>query len=568
MTTFTGELIMLTPLKQDNDHYIVKIHREENAIAEKILHIAGGPYAGIIVNRLEENPNLDFHPDVSLSFNVLLGNRQEKPVQEKRSLYFFIRHGVDADVGRAVVHKYFRSLLSNLSGGYVSFMKKAIGLLQKEFLEITALVIDYKLVAEEEQVAIPDAAQYDSGSEIEEVTAGHVQEVLEHAYPDGLPVAKIAECLRCDEDEVIGYLSELESSRIVTQVGDEWIRADTKKVYESIEAQRQASASTSADQPTVAIISCLFVEKQAVDSLIEESSTIHKYKSGGDSNVYTIGRIGEHRVVATKLALIGDSREAITSAGSITTRLLGNFQNIEHVFIVGVGGAVPHFTDASLHARLGDVIVSASRPHGYVYAHDLLLDRKTDNVTGFAVRNWDAADKTIERIVEKGIESGELISDWNKSTNQAIKLLEATAGSADVEWKSPPESTDVLAMTISKGNVVVMPHPNLDRKGPEIHIGSVGAMASMKKYEAIVNEEDSINQLRESFVESFGIRCMDAGFDSVVGAIVGSCVKSWALIRGISDYQQGQSRASKQWQAHAAARAAGITRCIIEKLPV
>ena len=85
-----------------------------------------------------------------------------------------------------------------------------------------------------------------------------------------------------------------------------------------------------------------------------------------------MGRIGQHRVVATKLALIGDTREATTSAGSITTRFvrlnvtstqildsflnfrrLGNFQNIEHVFVVGVGGAVPHFTDAKRHARLG-----------------------------------------------------------------------------------------------------------------------------------------------------------------------------------------------------------------------
>uniref|UniRef100_A0A1I7UMB6 Calpain catalytic domain-containing protein n=1 Tax=Caenorhabditis tropicalis TaxID=1561998 RepID=A0A1I7UMB6_9PELO len=319
-------------------------------------------------------------------------------------------------------------------------------------------------------------------------------------------------------------------------------------------------------QPTVAIISCLFVEKQAVDALIEESSTIHKYKSGGESNVYTLGRIGTHRVVATKLALIGDSREAITSAGSITTRLLGNFQNIEHVFIVGVGGAVPHFTDASLHARLGDVIVSASRPYQYVYAHDSLFDRLTEQITGFNVRNWAAEDKTIEKIVESG--GQELVDSWNTVTEEAIRRLSSTAG--DVEWKAPPESTDVLAMAVSKGNVVVMPHPNADREtGAEIHLGTVGAMSAMKKYEKTIGEgeEDALGQIRESFAEEFGIRCMDAGFDSVVGAVVGSCVRSWALIRGISDYHYGQSRAGKLWQAHAAARAAGMARCIIEKLP-
>lgn len=203
---------------------------------------------------------------------------------------------------------------------------------------------------------------------------------------------------------------------------------------------------------------------------------------------------------------------------------------------------MPHFTDASLHARLGDVIVSASRPHQYVYAHDLIIDRQTEQITGFAIRNWDADDKAIEKVLEQE----DLREQWNSATEEAIRSL--TKSAADVEWKAPPESTDVLAMPVSKGNMVVMPHPNENRKGPEIHLGTIGAMSTMKKYENPAEDESSLTQIRESFAESFGIRCMDAGFDSVVGAVVGSCVKSWALIRGISDYHYGQSRAGKVWQ--------------------
>lgn len=47
---------------------------------------------------------------------------------------------------------------------------------------------------------------------------------------------------------------------------------------------------------------------------------------------------------------------ALTAAGSITTRLLGNFQDIEHVFVVGVGGGVAHYTDGEKHVRLGQLI--------------------------------------------------------------------------------------------------------------------------------------------------------------------------------------------------------------------
>lgn len=62
--------------------------------------------------------------------------------------------------------------------------------------------------------------------------------------------------------------------------------------------------------------------------------------------MYTLGEIGGHRVVATKLsATTGYIRQDMTAAGSITTRLLGNFQHVEHVFVVGTAGGVQNYTD-------------------------------------------------------------------------------------------------------------------------------------------------------------------------------------------------------------------------------
>ncbi|KAJ8955106.1 hypothetical protein NQ314_006989 [Rhamnusium bicolor] len=45
-----------------------------------------------------------------------------------------------------------------------------------------------------------------------------------------------------------------------------------------------------------------------------------------ESNVYTLGNIGAHRIVCTKLPSVGHTREAMTAAGNTTTRLLGTFQ--------------------------------------------------------------------------------------------------------------------------------------------------------------------------------------------------------------------------------------------------
>jgi len=55
---------------------------------------------------------------------------------------------------------------------------------------------------------------------------------------------------------------------------------------------------------------------------------------------------------------VGSNREAMTATGNTTTRLLGTFQKVDFVFIVGVAGGVPHYTDYKKHVRLGDVVIS------------------------------------------------------------------------------------------------------------------------------------------------------------------------------------------------------------------
>ena len=42
--------------------------------------------------------------------------------------------------------------------------------------------------------------------------------------------------------------------------------------------------------------------------------------------MYTLGDIGNHRVVSTKLPMTGSSGNALIATGSTTTRLLGTFQ--------------------------------------------------------------------------------------------------------------------------------------------------------------------------------------------------------------------------------------------------
>ena len=85
--------------------------------------------------------------------------------------------------------------------------------------------------------------------------------------------------------------------------------------------------------------------------------------------MYTIGVIGPHRVVTTKLPMVGRDRAAKISSANQTTRLCGIFQDIEHVVLLGVAGGIPHFTNFLKHSRRGDIVVSAPNPDGHIYIY-------------------------------------------------------------------------------------------------------------------------------------------------------------------------------------------------------
>ena len=58
---------------------------------------------------------------------------------------------------------------------------------------------------------------------------------------------------------------------------------------------------------------------------------------------------------------------------------VGTFSKVEHVFLVGVGGGVPHYTNHRLHVRLGDVLVSRASFAGplYIFCNEVEVDTYT-----------------------------------------------------------------------------------------------------------------------------------------------------------------------------------------------
>jgi hypothetical protein len=95
----------------------------------------------------------------------------------------------------------------------------------------------------------------------------------------------------------------------------------------------------------------------------------------------------------------------VTLISSITKfRLLGIFQRVEHVLLVGCGGGVPHYSDARRHPRRGDIVISypESSPNSsnddsedFVYAH--FEYQKNNQITSktWMPNSMDMSDKYI-----------------------------------------------------------------------------------------------------------------------------------------------------------------------------
>ncbi|VDM22919.1 unnamed protein product [Wuchereria bancrofti] len=435
--------------------------------------------------------------------------KRNESFQENRCFRFRFFEDTENTDKHAVAQQFFRDLVSIFPRDYVTFLKRVLKLMQNNYGSLREIEIDMQFAKENETYQMPDPKQYDSGSEVENVTIAHVQEVLEHAYPNGLSVDIIAESLRCTIKEVNEFLCELETLGVVQKLQNEWIRVNA---VDSIELSRTPTSFGLRDHPTVAILTCLFTEKQSIDAIIDNSTTVHRYRSGGDSNIYTLGWIGKHRVVATKLAVI-------------------------------------------------------------------------ERVNGFLVRNWNPKDAIITHIAKNMDEK--MIAEWNSITKTTIDRLDAA--NSDISFSRPPPQADLLAVPVGGGQVVVIPHPNSERVDSVVHVGSIGAMVSYRK-QTLANEEQvegrllmssysnlfeigedtsgATAQFRDKFAANYNLRAIDAGFDSVIAAVNGSRIDSWALIRGIADYQHGQSRASRVWQGYSGIRAAALTKTLILRLPL
>ncbi|RYP57870.1 hypothetical protein DL770_010563 [Monosporascus sp. CRB-9-2] len=115
---------------------------------------------------------------------------------------------------------------------------------------------------------------------------------------------------------------------------------------------------------TIGWVCALSIELAAAQEMLDEEHGDLDYDPN-DTNIYTLGRIGEHNVV---IACLPEGQTGTNSAAAVAVQMQSAFTSIRFGLMVGTGGGVPSM-EADI--RLGDVVVSRpNKVHGGVVQYD------------------------------------------------------------------------------------------------------------------------------------------------------------------------------------------------------
>ncbi|XP_068631030.1 uncharacterized protein [Battus philenor] len=543
------EKVIMTPkCKTPTSTTIIVERKVVDAEPSDKIHIAGGDHTGIIINKEKVYENGVTEPcHAQLEFCVyLVSAATGSHTREARALKFWFKPEVPRDECPHEAQSFFRELVSpqDFPKDYVGFIKKIMKLMQHKYHQLKVLEVELR---QEGYGPPPQAFIEDSVlNQTQHISEQRVLDMIENAYPNPLTVEDFITVGKWSKADVKDALEALEEKGLTRAMSDGlYIR------QHSIDTQvvKQMPTLCSSRQPSIAVITALYCEKQAVDAMMDNQETYVRYTTVGESNVYTLGTIGSHRVVTTKLPSVGRTREAMTAAGNTTTRLLGIFQKVEYVFLVGVGGGVPHYTDYSRHVRLGDVVVSTPAPDlkdKYVYIFCEKAERNDKGGWDYEVKPYKPINFLLQDIAQRLLSTQ---AAWSVYVNEGLQRLRGVPG----RWEPPEDATDRLSVDVGDGVFIEVSHPapqgELSRG--RVHCAPVAGGRAVA----------GTGEARAAFAAQARARAYDCELDAVLDSVIGNCKDCFISIRGISDYRDGTR--GKEWQAHAALAAAAVMKAII-----
>jgi nucleoside phosphorylase len=294
---------------------------------------------------------------------------------------------------------------------------------------------------------------------------------------------------------------------------------------------------------TVGWVCTLPIELAAATKMLDEEHQVLP-QDGNDTNLYTLGRIGEHNVV---LACLPAGRTGTSSAAAVAIQMKSKFVSIRFGLMVGIGGGVP---SADSDIRLGDIVISQPHmQHGGVVQYDF-------GKTGPGGLTRIGCLNTPPTVLLNAL--SKMQSNHCLGRNSLSTYLSAMS--------YPPDFTRARAGPdiLFESNYNHIEGPTCDqcsrdrsvkrtaRESQEIvvHYGTIASGNQVM--------EDGVTRDRLSS-ELGGILCFEMEAAGLMNSF--PCV----VIRGICDY--ADSHKNKRWQPYAAAAAAACAKELLSVIP-
>jgi nucleoside phosphorylase len=263
-----------------------------------------------------------------------------------------------------------------------------------------------------------------------------------------------------------------------------------------------------------------------------------------DTNLYTLGRIGEHNVV---IACLPAGQTGTISAAAVAVQMKSTFKSIQFGLMVGIGGGVP---SAEADIRLGDVVISQPhKGHGGVVQYD---SGKT-TPSGFKQTGFLNAPPTILlNAVSKIranhlIERGSLSEHVSRLSDRPV-FARDNAGS-DVLFEAGYGHAEGATCDLCSKDRMVERQP----RGNQEIVAHYGTIASGNQVMRDGATRDRIS------LEFGGVLCFEMEAAGLINSF--PCL----VIRGICDY--ADSHKNKKWQAYAAGTAAAYAKEVLSVIP-
>jgi len=306
---------------------------------------------------------------------------------------------------------------------------------------------------------------------------------------------------------------------------------------------------------TVGWICAVTTEYVAACELLDEEYPLLPTASSHDNNAYTLGRVGDHRVV---VACLPKGRYGIASAATVAKDMLRSFESIRIGLMVGIGGGAP---SKKHDIRLGDVVVGCpvGRTGGVLpYKFGKAVQGRDFEITGDLNSPPTILLTALNRLDMLHQRKGNDIADTvrtmiNKNPRMQGKY-DYPGAEKDRWYESSYVHVDssLRCDTVCDHNVpsMIQRQPRSpDAEEPIVHYGIIASADQLMK--------DAVD--RDKISQQHDILCFEmeaAGLSNDFPCVV---------IRGICDYSD--SHKNDEWQGYAAATAASYAKELLQTIP-